>query len=66
MKQRRKGALGLLGMAGLAVGVQVEVDGEWWLYMKTTQALVGCAACGTRAVGRPPVGEGPGTCDFDS
>ena len=56
MKQRSEGALGLLGVAGLAVGVQVEVDGEWWLYMKTTQALVGCAACGTgRSGGRRSV-----------
>ena len=33
------------------VGVQELVDDEWWLYAESTADLVGCAGCGTRAVG---------------
>jgi transposase len=45
------GATALIGMAGFVVGVQVEVEGEWWLSVQTTTELVGCPGCGTRAVG---------------
>jgi len=38
-------------MAGFVVGVQELIDGEWWLYVETTADVVGCAACGIRAVG---------------
>src|SRR5215211_2481646 len=54
---RSQGATALLGMPGFVVGAQLEVDGEWWLHVETTAEMVGCAACGTRAVGhgRRPV-----------
>jgi transposase len=41
----------LVGMAGFVVGAQQLVDGELWLRVETTADLVGCAGCGTRAVG---------------
>ena len=46
-----QGATALLGMPELVVGVQELVDGEWWLKVETRVDLVGCSACGTRAVG---------------
>jgi transposase len=46
-----QGATALVGMPGFVVGVQELIDGEWWLYVETTTDFVGCAACGTRAVG---------------
>lgn len=51
MMHRSEGATALLGMPGFVVGAQLEVDGEWWLYVETTAELVGCPSCGTRAVG---------------
>lgn len=45
------GATALVGMPGFEVGAQLEVDGEWWLLVQTTEAVVVCAECGTRAVG---------------
>lgn len=30
---------------------QVDVDGELWLEVEATAAVVGCEGCGTRAVG---------------
>jgi len=48
---RSEGATALLGMAGFVVGAQLEVDGEVWLLVETTADVVGCAGCGTRAVG---------------
>ena len=48
---RSEGATALLGMDGFVVGAQVEVDGEVWLKVETTADVVGCEACGTRAVG---------------
>jgi transposase len=44
-------ATALVGMAGFVVGAQELIDGEWWLYVETTADHVGCAGCGTRAVG---------------
>ena len=48
---RSQGATALLGMDGFVVGAQLEVDGEVWLSVETTSDVVGCEACGTRAVG---------------
>jgi transposase len=48
---RSEGATALLGMDGFVAGAQVEVDGERWLAVETTAVVVGCDACGTRAVG---------------
>lgn len=48
---RSEGATALLGMEEFVVGAQVEVDGEVWLAVETTADVVGCEACGTRAVG---------------
>ncbi len=38
-------------MPGFVVGAQMELDGELWLQVETTAEVVGCASCGTRAVG---------------
>ena len=46
-----QGATALVGMSEFVVGAQELVDGEWWLYVETRADLVGCASCGTRAVG---------------
>jgi transposase len=46
-----EGATALVGMSGFVVGAQLEVDGELWLNLETSADVVGCAACGTRAVG---------------
>ena len=51
MKHGSESATALLGMPGFAVGAQLEVDGEIWLLVETRTAVVGCAGCGTRAVG---------------
>jgi len=51
MMNRSQGATTLLGMPGFVVGVQMEVDGEWWLDVETTADALGCPSCGTRAVG---------------
>ena len=51
MKQRSDGATALLGMLEFVVGAQLEVAGELWLLVETTAEVVGCEACGTRAVG---------------
>ena len=51
MIEGSQGATALVGMPELVVGMQELIDGEWWLYVETPAALVGCAACGTRAVG---------------
>lgn len=45
------GATALVGLSGFVVGAQERVDGEWWLYIETNADVVGCPACGTRAVG---------------
>ena len=37
-----EGATALLGMDGFEAGAQVEFDGEWWLAVETTAAVVGC------------------------
>jgi len=50
-KERSAGATALLGMDGFVVGAQLDVDGERWLAVETTADVVGCEACGTRAVG---------------
>jgi transposase len=41
----------LLGLDGFVAVAQVEEGGEWWVKIETTTAVVGCAECGTRAVG---------------
>lgn len=51
MKHRSEGATALLGMSGFDVGAQIEENGELWLHVQTTDDLVGCPACGIRAVG---------------
>jgi transposase len=51
VKNRSEGATALLGMPEFVVGAQVEVVREWWLAVETTADVVGCEACGTRAVG---------------
>jgi transposase len=51
MFHRSEGATALVAMPGFVVGAQIEVDGEWWLNVETTDDVVGCEACGTRAVG---------------
>ena len=56
MMHRSQGASALLGMPGFVVGAQLEVDGEWWLHVETVDDVVGCAACGTRAVGHGRLG----------
>lgn len=47
----------LFGIDGMRVRAQAEIVDEWWLKIETTAELVGCSACGTRAVGhgRRPV-----------
>ncbi len=49
--QGSRGATALVGMVGFVVGAEQVVDGELWLYVETTADLMGCAECGTRAVG---------------
>ena len=51
MKHRSEGATALLGMPEFVVGAQLEVDDEVWLHVETTDDVVGCSSCGTRAVG---------------
>lgn len=41
----------LFGIDGMRVLAQAEIAGEWWLKVETTPGVVGCSACGTRAVG---------------
>jgi transposase len=48
---RSEGATALLGMEEFVVGAQVKVAGEVWLMVETVADVVGCDACGTRAVG---------------
>lgn len=50
-RERSAGATALLGMDGFVVGAQLDVDGERWLAVEMTTDVVGCEACGTRAVG---------------
>jgi len=49
--QGSRGATVLVGMDGFVVGVEEIVDGELWLFIETTTDVIGCARCGTRAVG---------------
>jgi transposase len=51
MEHGSDGASALLGMSGLVVRAQLEVDGEVWLRVETTTTVVGCSTCGTRAMG---------------
>lgn len=51
MMHRSEGATTLVGMPGFVVGAQLEVDGEVCLHVETTLDVVGCSACGARAVG---------------
>lgn len=44
-------ATALVGLDGFIVGVQEQIDGEWWLHVETTATTVACEACGTVAVG---------------
>lgn len=41
----------LFGIDGMRVLAQTEIVDEWWLKVETTADVVGCPACGTRAVG---------------
>ena len=47
---RSEGATALLGMDGFVTGAQLEVGGEWWLAVETNADVMGCEACGTRAL----------------
>jgi hypothetical protein len=47
---RREGATALLGLDGFVAGVQLEVDGEWWLVGGDHADVMGCEGCGIRAV----------------
>lgn len=51
MGQDGSAVTALLGLDGFVVLAQLEVDGEWWVKVETMASLVGCAGCGTRAVG---------------
>ena len=44
-------ATALLGMDGFVAGAQIEANGEVWISVETTADVVGCVACGVRAVG---------------
>src|SRR5207244_3356598 len=48
---RSDGATALFDMDGFVVGAHVLDDGEWWLLVETSADVVGCPACGVRAVG---------------
>jgi len=48
---RSEGATALLGMSGFEVGAQVEIDGELWLHIQTTEDRAWCPGCAVRAVG---------------
>ena len=39
----------LIGLDGFRLVGAVEVDGEVWQLVETTETVVGCSACGTRA-----------------
>ena len=41
----------LVGLDGFVVRAQVHDGVQWWLAVETTADVVGCEACGTRAVG---------------
>lgn len=41
----------LFGIDGMRVVAQAEIVDEWWLKIESTTDVVGCTACGTRAVG---------------
>src|SRR5664280_264956 len=51
MQDGSSGATALLGMEGFAVLAMLEEDGELFLSVETTADVVGCPACGVRAVG---------------
>jgi transposase len=51
MHDGSSGATALLGMEGFAVLAMLEEDGELFLSVETTADVVGCPACGVRAVG---------------
>jgi transposase len=46
-----RSATALLGMDDFVVLSYIEVGGELWMYVETAMAVVGCSACGVRAVG---------------
>jgi transposase len=48
---RSDGATALFDLDGFVVGAHVLDDGEWWLLVETSADVVGCPACGVRAVG---------------
>jgi len=41
----------LFGIDGMRVRAQAEIVDGWWLGIETASGVVGCAACGTRAIG---------------
>jgi hypothetical protein len=43
-------ATALVGMPGIVVGVQEEVDGEWWPSTETAADVAGWVGCRTRAL----------------
>ena len=51
MHDGSSGATALLGMEGFAVLAMLEEDGELFLSVEATADVVGCPACGVRAVG---------------
>jgi len=46
-----RGATVLIGLSGLVVGAQQEIDGELWLLIETTADFMGSLSCGTQATG---------------
>ncbi len=45
------GVTSLVGLDGFVVRTQVYGEGQWWLAIETTAVVVGCEACGSRAIG---------------
>lgn len=45
------GVTSLVGLDGFVVRAQVHDGEQWWLAIETTVEVVGCEACGTRAIG---------------
>jgi transposase len=46
------GVRALVGLDGFVVGAHFHDGAQWWIAVETTAAVVGCEACGTRAVGQ--------------
>lgn len=51
MGDRSSGASALLGMEGFVVLASTDAEDELWLLVETETDVVGCSACGVRAIG---------------